>query len=242
MKSTNAALSLTVVALLSLILCQTALADQPPDNVGGNWTIYSISIENGTTVVKQVQIAQYGNRITGYFEGPDQSGPIQGEVNGHEIRFNTVTRNVLKFSGQIYGNSMNGSYGLHGKQSTWQAVRTSGGGAEVPPATVSYNQNEQAEVVPPRPPHRHRLALTNIHPNKLQRQLPHRNHRDSLRPAPLRRALPLPLRRLCLRINSIRWLRPSRCTRMRWWHRCWQLRRIRIRSHMQTTGWHKTAT
>jgi hypothetical protein len=151
MKSTNAALSLTVVALLSLILCQTALADQPPDNVGGNWTIYSISIENGTTVVKQVQIAQYGNRITGYFEGPDQSGPIQGEVNGHEIRFNTVTRNVLKFSGQIYGNSMNGSYGLHGKQSTWQAVRTSGGGAEVPPATVSYNQNEQAEVVPPAP-------------------------------------------------------------------------------------------
>ncbi|HUJ96079.1 MAG TPA: DUF3300 domain-containing protein [Terriglobales bacterium] len=152
MKKINLAMSLAVLALLSLILNSTALADNPPDNVQGDWTIYSINIENGETVVKQVQIAQYGNRITGYFEGPDQSGPIQGEVNGHEIRFNTVTRNVLKFSGQIYGNSMNGSWGLHGKHSTWQAVRTSGGGAEVPPATVSYYQNQQPEAVPPAAP------------------------------------------------------------------------------------------
>src|SRR5271166_6937714 len=102
MKKMNMALSVAVLALISLILSDTALADAPPDNVQGDWTIYSTSLQNGETVVKHVQIAQYGNRITGYFEGPDQSGPIQGDVNGHEIRFNTVTRNVLKFSGQIY--------------------------------------------------------------------------------------------------------------------------------------------
>ena len=50
--------------------------------------------------MKHVQIAQYGNQLTGHFEGPDQSGPIQGEINGHHIRFSTVTRNVLNFGGK----------------------------------------------------------------------------------------------------------------------------------------------
>ena len=132
MKKTNTALKLAIT-LLALAFASTAFADQPPDNVQGDWTIYSTNIENGETVVKHVQIAQYGNRITGYFEGPVQSGPIQGEVNGHRIRFNTVTRTVLHFWGQIYGDSMSGTYGIRGKHAAWQAVRPATTAAPVPP-------------------------------------------------------------------------------------------------------------
>ena len=99
MKKTNAALKLAV-ALLALTLGTTAFAQQPPDNVQGNWTIYSSRVNGGGVEIKHVQIAQYGNHITGYFEGPVQSGPIEGEVHGHRVRFNTVTPNVLHFSGR----------------------------------------------------------------------------------------------------------------------------------------------
>jgi Protein of unknown function (DUF3300) len=120
----NVPLMLAGFVLASLIICKSALAEQPPDNVQGNWTIYSTRIQDGQTEVKHVQIAQYGNRITGYFEGPNQSGPIQGEVNIHHIRFSTVTPNVLNFMGQIYGDNMSGTYGLHGRHAAWQAQRT----------------------------------------------------------------------------------------------------------------------
>jgi len=139
MQKTNAILTLATFSLVSLLFASPTFAQQPPDDVEGNWTIYSSNIETGETVVKHVQIAQYGNRITGYFEGPNQSGPIQGEVDAHHIRFSTVTRNVLTFRGQIYGNNMSGTFGLHGKHAPWQAMRTSGGGAEAAPA-VSYSQ------------------------------------------------------------------------------------------------------
>ncbi|MFY9911383.1 MAG: DUF3300 domain-containing protein [Candidatus Sulfotelmatobacter sp.] len=147
MKKTNTALKLAI-AVLGLAFATIAFADQPPDNVQGDWTIYSTSIENGETVVKHVQIAQYGNRITGYFEGPVQSGPIQGEVNGHRIRFNTVTRTVLHFWGQIYGDSMSGTYGIRGKHAAWQAARPATTPVPVPPSTRAIYQF-QPVLTPP---------------------------------------------------------------------------------------------
>ncbi len=147
MKKLNATLSLVALVLASLTFSKTTLAQQPPDNVQGNWTIYSTRIQDGATEIKHVQIAQYGNRITGYFEGPVQSGPIQGEVNIHHIRFSTVTRNVLNFRGQIYGDNMSGEYGLHGKHAQWQAVRTTGIGA-APQAMTTYGQSM---LIPPAP-------------------------------------------------------------------------------------------
>src|ERR1700678_3506074 len=119
----SATLGLAGFVLASLIFCKTVLAQQPPDNVQGNWTIYATNSKDGSTEIKHVQIAQYGNRITGYFEGPNQSGPIQGEVHIHHVRFSTVTPNVLTFMGQIYGDNMSGSYGLHGRHAQWQAQR-----------------------------------------------------------------------------------------------------------------------
>ncbi len=151
MKKLNAALSLAMTALLSLMslsFVPTAFADQPPDNVQGNWTIYATNVDNGETVVKHVQIAQYGNSITGYFEGPFQSGPIQGEVNGHHIRFDTVTRNVLHFRGEVFGDTMSGTCGIHGKHGPWQAVRPTTVAAPVPPNTGAVYQS-QPGLTPP---------------------------------------------------------------------------------------------
>ena len=148
MKRINAALGMAFLTLMSLTFAKSVLAQQPPDNVQGDWTIYSSNIDNGETVIKHVQIAQYGNRITGYFEGPNQSGPIQGRIDVHHIVFSTVTRNVLTFRGQIFGDNISGLYGLNGKHAPWQAIRTSGGQQAVPPAPVSYSQ---PILIPPSP-------------------------------------------------------------------------------------------
>jgi hypothetical protein len=135
----NAMLRFAGFVLASLIFCNITLAEQPPDNVQGNWTIYSTRIQDGQIEVKHVQIEQYGNRITGYFEGPNQSGPIQGEINIHHIRFSTVTRNVLTFMGQIYGDNMSGTYGLHGKHAPWQAQRNPPIAQALPPTpAINY--------------------------------------------------------------------------------------------------------
>jgi hypothetical protein len=147
MNRTNTALKLAL-ALLALAFATTAFADQPPDNVQGNWTIYSTNAGNGETEVKHVQIAQYGNRITGYFEGPVQSGPIQGEVNGHHIRFDTVTRNVLHFHGDIFGDNMSGTYGIRGRHAQWQATRPATAVAPVPPSTDAI-YSSQPVLTPP---------------------------------------------------------------------------------------------
>jgi hypothetical protein len=136
----NVTLRIAGFVLASLIFCKTTLAEQPPDNVQGNWTIYSTEIKNGKTQIKYVQIQQYGNRIAGYFQGPKQSGPIQGRIDVHHIMFNTLTRDILTFRGEIYGNQIQGLYVIHNKRAPWQAVRTSPSPAEVAPSTGAvYN-------------------------------------------------------------------------------------------------------
>ena len=114
-----------VVALAFVMLAagRVAWAQQPPDNVQGSWTIYSKNIDNGETVKKFVQIKQNGNRLTGHFKGPNQSGGIEGVVNVHHIEFSTKTRNVLTFRGQVDGDHMSGMYGIHGRHAEWRAVR-----------------------------------------------------------------------------------------------------------------------
>ena len=151
MKTRKAILSLLA---LSLMFCSSMLAQQAPDNVAGDWTIYSTNIENGETVVKHVQITQSGDQLSGFFEGPVQSGPIQGEIHGNYIRFSTVTKNVLNFGGHVYGDRMSGSYGLHGKHAAWQAERQTPVAETAAPVTgtvYAYQPVLAAPVPPPAP-------------------------------------------------------------------------------------------
>ena len=221
MKKLNATLSTLTLALLSLIFSQTALAQQPPDDVQGNWTIYSTSIKDGSTVIKHVQIAQYGNRITGYFEGPDQSGPIQGEVKGHFIRFSTVTRTILNFHGHVFGDSMSGDYGIHGKQAPWQAERTTGMGA-APQAVTTYGQSM---LIPPR----------------LNRRPWPRRRSPIIRSSQLvcaanGRERCTGFRHRSRRINSTAlWLR-SHSIQTLWWHKCSRRLQSRTKSRQRING------
>jgi hypothetical protein len=118
--------SRSLVILLALVLfglSGVGSAQEQFVNARGNWTIYSRNIDNGAMVTKHVQITQDGNQLWGHFEGPNQSGPIRGFVNGRHIEFSTKTRNVLTFRGQLDGNQISGNYGLHGRHAEFTAVR-----------------------------------------------------------------------------------------------------------------------
>ncbi len=95
----------------------------PPVDVHGRWTIYSKNIEDAETVEKSVQITQNHHHISGFFRGPNQEGRIRGIVNGRHIVFETQTKNVLTFRGEVDGNTITGLYGLHGRHADFRAVR-----------------------------------------------------------------------------------------------------------------------
>jgi Protein of unknown function (DUF3300) len=141
----NAMVTATLIAALALIFCAPVDAQRPPSNFEGNWTMYAVN-EQGQTVEKHVQIAQYGTQITGYFEGPFQSGPILGEVVANRIHFITQTKNPLNFHGEMFGDNITGTCIYHGNTTTWSAVRTTGIGA--PQSIVTYAQPQVAVPTP----------------------------------------------------------------------------------------------
>jgi hypothetical protein len=121
---------LLLVSVASLLVLASSVSsappppqDEPPDNVAGNWTIYSKDIDKNSSATKFVTIIQKGNVLTGHFKGPNQSGGIQGSINVHHIVFATKTRNVLTFRGTVNGDRITGMYGLHGQHAEFQAVR-----------------------------------------------------------------------------------------------------------------------
>jgi len=132
--------------LAALICWKVAAAQEPLANIEGNWTIYSNRIQDGAVEIKHLQIVQLGNQLTGFFEGPVQSGAIQGSINGNEVKFKTKTPNVLKFQGVASGNSIAGMYTLHGRSAGWQAVRTTGMGLAAPVTTVTTYQYQPVQT------------------------------------------------------------------------------------------------
>lgn len=122
-KRLAAALAFLLWITAGASLAQEPPAEQPPDNVAGNWSIYA-NDPNGTTSTKYIQLKQDGNQLTGHFKGPHQSGGLEGTINGHHIMFRTKTRDILTFRGMVEGNKMSGNFGNRGQHGTWQAERT----------------------------------------------------------------------------------------------------------------------
>ena len=114
---------LLLVIISSVSAGQEPPADQPPDNVAGNWTIFSKDPDGGTST-KYVQIKQNGNQLSGHFKGPHQSGGIEGTISVHHIEFHTKTRDVLAFRGRVEGNTMSGNFGNRGRHGEWHAMRS----------------------------------------------------------------------------------------------------------------------
>jgi hypothetical protein len=117
------------VALLVLslgALAQTPLPSdkQPPVNIAGHWVIEAKNW-NGSFDTKTVDLEQNGNAITGHFKGPNQSGGLDGSINGHHIVFRTKTKHPLTFRGQVQGNTMTGNFHVMGKEGEFHAERSS---------------------------------------------------------------------------------------------------------------------
>lgn len=74
---------------------------QGPANASGFWTIYATNVDQPGGSTKTVKIEQTGGQLTGHFKGPNQSGGIEGFVNGNHIGFSTKTRDVLNFRGEV---------------------------------------------------------------------------------------------------------------------------------------------
>src|SRR5271165_5536573 len=116
--------SLAFVTVTAFAVAQEPLPNQQPVNVTGHWII-SAKNWNGELDTKTVDLQQNGSEITGHFKGPNQSGGLQGSVNGHHIMFRTKTKHPLTFRGQVEGDTMQGNYHVMGKEGEFHAERTS---------------------------------------------------------------------------------------------------------------------
>jgi hypothetical protein len=68
-----------------LALAVVSFAADAPANVVGTWTISLSSLSGKPT--QTIVIKQDGNKITGTFKGPNQSGTVEGTVEGNNISF-----------------------------------------------------------------------------------------------------------------------------------------------------------
>ena len=108
---------------VAVAYAQEPLPGPQPVNVAGKWTL-SCRNWDGAPDTKTIELKQNGNEITGHFKGPDQSGGLQGTVNGRHIMFRTKTRTVLTFRGPVEGDTMELTYHVRGKQGECQGHRT----------------------------------------------------------------------------------------------------------------------
>ncbi len=104
-----------------LLACGLALAADEPANVAGTWTV---SVSGGAGSAEQtIVLKQDGNKITGTFKGPRQTGSLEGTVDGKKISFHVSTRVPLDYQGTVDGDSMKGTMTGNGKTGGWTAAR-----------------------------------------------------------------------------------------------------------------------
>jgi hypothetical protein len=113
-------LVITVCAVL-LSACQSVFAQDKPANVAGTWTV-QVSGEAGNAE-QTIVLQQDGNKISGTFKGPRQSGSLEGTVDGNNIAFHVSTRVPLDYKGAVDGEAMKGTMSGHGKTANWTATR-----------------------------------------------------------------------------------------------------------------------
>jgi hypothetical protein len=97
------------------------LAADEPANVTGTWKI-TVTGESGSAE-QTVVLNQDGNKITGTFRGPRQSGSLEGLVDGNKITFHVNARISLDYRGMVDGDRMKGTMTAKGKSGEWTATR-----------------------------------------------------------------------------------------------------------------------
>lgn len=104
-----------------LVASGIALAADEPASVSGTWKI-TVTGESGRAN-QTIILKQDGNKITGTFKGPRQSGSLEGSVDGNRITFHVNARVSLDYKGTVAGDSMNGTMTGKGKSGEWTATR-----------------------------------------------------------------------------------------------------------------------
>lgn len=98
-----------------------ASANDEVSNVAGTW---SVTARGEAGSAKQtIVLKQDGNKLTGTFQGPRQSGTIEGMIDGNKIVFHVNERNALDYKGTVDGDSMKGTLSGRGKSGEWTAAR-----------------------------------------------------------------------------------------------------------------------
>jgi hypothetical protein len=98
-----------------------AFAADEPVNVAGTWKI-AVAGQSGSAE-QTIVLKQDGNKITGTFKGPRQSGTLEGLIDGNKITFHVNTRVALDYKGTVDGDSMKGTMTGKGKSGEWTATR-----------------------------------------------------------------------------------------------------------------------
>ena len=107
------------IAALMLLMCiSVAAADA---NVAGAWNV-KVSGQAGSADQK-IDLKQDGNKISGTFKGPRQSGTIDGTVDGNNIKFRVKAFVPMDYVGTIEGDTMKGTLSGRGKTGDWTATR-----------------------------------------------------------------------------------------------------------------------
>jgi hypothetical protein len=127
--------SAKVVLCLSFLLLgvsHVVVAQEPPANVAGNWTIHSRG-PDGRERTQVMQITQQGGVITGHYQGPGQEGELEGSITQQHILFRTKTHTVLTFrgrvdgprvEGKVQGKTISGTYRDEHGLGQWHAARS----------------------------------------------------------------------------------------------------------------------
>ena len=122
MRTNSARFVCACVWIVLLAAFGLAFAPDEPANVAGTWNI-TVSGEAGSAN-QTIVLKEDGNKITGTFRGPRQSGTLEGAVLGNKISFHVNTRIPLDYKGTVDGDTMNGTFTRHGKSGDWTATRS----------------------------------------------------------------------------------------------------------------------
>jgi hypothetical protein len=132
MKKYGTQFLLLCFSFLWLAVSNIAIAQAPPANVAGSWTIHSRG-PDGVERTQVMQLMQEGGVITGHYQGPGQQGELEGTINEQHILFRTKTRTALTFRGRVdgprvegavEGRTINGTYRDEHGLGHWNAQRS----------------------------------------------------------------------------------------------------------------------
>jgi hypothetical protein len=132
MRDYRTKLILLCFTFLSLAATEIAVAQEPPANVAGSWTIHSKG-PDGRNRTQVMQITQHGGTISGHYKGPGQQGELEGTINEQHILFHTKTQTALTFRGRVdgprvegtvQGRTISGTYRDEHGMGQWNAVHS----------------------------------------------------------------------------------------------------------------------